>query len=149
MKLPNHVQAAWRAQGKVVKILKHEFTNPRTGHVDTSYSCAEQPAHAKDVASEVQLVLAVERAKKRYETARGAVGLAEEARKRMRGLASRLQSPRESKARTKALAACMEVNTAERALKEFQDAKVRSTDSSTLSNRRARLHRALDRVLGY
>ena len=111
---------------------------------EASYSCAEQPTRVKDMASEAQLTLAVERAKKRYETARGAVGLAEEARKRMRGQAGRLQSPRESKARTKESAAYWEVHTAERALKEFQDAKAHATDASS---RRERLHRALDHVL--
>jgi hypothetical protein len=37
-----------RAEGKTVKILKHEFTNPRTGRTDTNFEVKVADAKAKD-----------------------------------------------------------------------------------------------------
>lgn len=89
--------------------------------------------------SETKLLAAIERAKKREYSARGAVGMAEEARKNK---GQRIQSSREQKARSKLSEVQREVYRAEQALKDF---KATAQDSGFV--KRQRLHRALDAAL--
>jgi uncharacterized Zn finger protein len=74
-----------------------------------------------DAKSEEEKQLAiVERLRRQYETRRGQVGMAEEARK-MRG--QRIQSPREQQARTNLSKAYGELYAAERKLAELRAGK--------------------------